>query len=87
MLIRETDGQAIYHDGFAVSSRMTAVMFHRLYVPVEEYGKRPSRKKKQAALLAALKTDGPLPGAAELAKRGKKVKAPRQPPTVQGFFV
>ena len=88
MLLREADGTAFYHDGFVDSAKMLAAMFHRIYMPIDEYDKRPPRKKKQVAVLAALKTDGPLPTAKQLANRARK-KAPRQPkqPPPLGLFV
>jgi hypothetical protein len=81
MLITDADGTAVFHDGFAPAAKLLSDIFHRLYMPIEEYGKRPRRKK--ADLLVALETGGPLPKAKQLAKRGKRG---RQPPTTLGFF-
>jgi hypothetical protein len=47
MLITDTDGTAVFHDGFAPAAKLLSDVFHRLYVPVVEYAASQSRKKAQ----------------------------------------
>ena len=96
MLLREADGTAFYHDGFVNSAKMLAVMFHRIYMPIKDYGKRvrkkaPPRPDKTAKGGVAAQQRRAAALAAALASDGpmptakqlsnRGKKAPQQPKT------